>query len=415
MLLKQSNSTMKRKAIKWLVVFYTLCVPQFIQAQTSYTAVELSPVVGPFVDFEEKTKYDLFPEIADSVFKMAQFFENKSGEYQIRFYLKNNETFTKNVSDEIFYGYQKQVNKKPLLFNAIDTAYLYTIRLIDETELKVQFLEINKTTVVVNTKYLGEFEIPKSKIVDYKKGDLLSEQGEQRWFPNPHDSRHFFAPTAKNIQKGEGYYQNVYLVLNFFNVGVSNNVLVGGGLSLIPGIGFENQLLFLNTKVGFEVNEKWSLGGGGIMATIPGFENDGTTVLGLPFGVATYGTKNNNLTLGVGYGLSSDSEQQIPIAMLGGMYRISRRLSLATENWLIIADYTDHVEQPVTYDQYGNPIFNDIEVRHHDKPLGVVTYGMRFFSEKLCVDLGFFNLFGEMWDEDNFFPGIPYLDFVVRF
>jgi hypothetical protein len=44
-----------------------------------------------------------------------------------------------------------------------------------------------------------------------------------------------------------------------------------------------------------------------------------------------------------------------------------------------------------------------------DQPL--ISYGIRFFNEKLSVDLGFLNTIGD----GMLFPGIPYIDFVVKF
>ncbi len=41
----------------------------------------------------------------------------------------------------------------------------------------------------------------------------------------------------------------------------------------------------------------------------------------------------------------------------------------------------------------------------------VVSYGFRFFGEKMAVDLALFNVL----DDDAIFPGIPYVDFVWNF
>jgi hypothetical protein len=66
--------------------------------------------------------------------------------------------------------------------------------------------------------------------------------------------------------------------------------------------------------------------------------------------------------------------------MLGGERRLSRRTALLTENY------------------FGSAMDG-----------GLVSYGMRFLAEKFTVDLGFFNSGREM-----IFPGIPYVDFVIR-
>jgi hypothetical protein len=69
---------------------------------------------------------------------------------------------------------------------------------------------------------------------------------------------------------------------------------------------------------------------------------------------------------------------------ISGMTRISRRTALITENWLIP----------------DNGFY------------GLYSYGIRFFSEKLSVDLAFIN------NQDiakGLFIGIPIVNFVVKF
>lgn len=69
--------------------------------------------------------------------------------------------------------------------------------------------------------------------------------------------------------------------------------------------------------------------------------------------------------------------------MIGGEARIARRASLVTEN-------------------YVNGLCRNAEL---------VSYGVRFFGDRLSVDLAFWNLPGE----ELFFPGVPYVGFAVKF
>ena len=69
--------------------------------------------------------------------------------------------------------------------------------------------------------------------------------------------------------------------------------------------------------------------------------------------------------------------------MLGAEKRLSRRVSFVTENYLIPNE--------------------DVNA--------VVSYGLRFFGEKLSADLAFWNAPGN----DIVFPGIPYVAFSVKF
>ena len=47
----------------------------------------------------------------------------------------------------------------------------------------------------------------------------------------------------------------------------------------------------------------------------------------------------------------------------------------------------------------------------NDDVTSVISYGLRFFGEKLSADLAFWNAPGEI----AVFPGVPYVDFSVKF
>jgi hypothetical protein len=73
------------------------------------------------------------------------------------------------------------------------------------------------------------------------------------------------------------------------------------------------------------------------------------------------------------------------VLMLGGSTRVSRHTSLITENYV-----------------YSGNASN-----------AFVSYGVRFFGEKLSVDLAFVNVLGR--DSHPIFPGIPFVAFSTRF
>jgi hypothetical protein len=98
--------------------------------------------------------------------------------------------------------------------------------------------------------------------------------------------------------------------------------------------------------------------------------------------VGTYGTPNLSFTGGAGYGFVDGEVADKPMVMVGGEARMTRRTSFVTENWIFPG-----VDEPV------------------------ISYGVRFFGEKLSVDLAFINTIGE----EAIFPGVPYIDFVFNF
>lgn len=162
-------------------------------------------------------------------------------------------------------------------------------------------------------------------------------------------SRYFFGPSARNLRQGEGVVQDIWLFLAGANYGLTNNISLGGYVSLLPGVGVQNQFLMLTPKVGFEVGHNWHLGAGALVMRIPDFDtNNGNGYgAGVLYGVATHGTADNNISLGIGYGYAGNDVGSTPTLYLAGQTRVSRRLSLMTENYFIAAS------SPVFFGLYG--------------------------------------------------------------
>lgn len=237
-------------------------------------------------------------------------------------------------------------------------------------------------TIGLNTRYFGVVEIPTKEILRIEILDSARIIDGEIWFENPNATRYLFGPSAIPLKKGEGYFQNVYIVLQSFNYAVANNVSIGGGFDVITPFVSEVPLFFFITpKASFQLAEKIYIGAGLLYANTTAFELSGS---GIGYGILTYGTVENNMTAGIGWGYLDGETTNGPIITVSGMARLSRRLGFVSENWFV----------PV------------------DGYYGVLSYGLRFMSDKITVDLAFINnpdIFSEI------FIGIPYVDFVVRF
>ncbi len=239
--------------------------------------------------------------------------------------------------------------------------------------------EITEDEIVFQTD-MGDLRIAISKIRTVKEVPTSSMRGGTYWFPNPNATRLFFAPTAHMLGKGEGYFSDIYLFFPGFAYGLSDNVTIGGGVSLIPAIGLDDQIFYLTPKVGIKTSEDLRFALGALIVKLPDF--NGQPIVGIAYGTVTTGSADGGLTGGLGYGFVDGDFADKPMVMVGGQLRMARRTSFVTENY----------------------IFPGL-----DDPL--ITYGLRFFGEKLSVDLAMINLVGENF----FFPGIPYIDFVFVF
>lgn len=158
-------------------------------------------------------------------------------------------------------------------------------------------------------------------------------------------SRYLFGPSARNLRQGEGVVQDIWIFLAGVNYGITNNVSVGAYLSLVPGLGLQNQFVMLTPKVGFEVGHNWHVGAGALLLRIP--DGDTGYGAGLLYGVATRGSADNNFSLGIGYGFAGGGIGSTPALYLAGQTRVSRRVSLMTENYIIAA------QSPVFFGLYG--------------------------------------------------------------
>ena len=244
------------------------------------------------------------------------------------------------------------------------------------------FVSETSQTISLKTKYLGVIDLSRNNILQIDGLGSEALKKSKAWFENPNSTRYLFGPSAIPIGKGEGYYQNVYVVLQSFNYGLTKNISIGAGFDVItPFVRDVPPFFFITPKASFKVAEKIHLGAGLLYANTAAFEISG---LGIGYGIFTYGTAENNITAGLGWGFIEGETTDGPIITLSGMARITRRLGLVSENWVV----------PV------------------DGYYGVFSYGLRFMSEKITVDFAFINnpdIFSEI------FIGIPYVDFVIKF
>jgi hypothetical protein len=217
---------------------------------------------------------------------------------------------------------------------------LTRIRTTDENEYIGEKISEDKETIIIKTETLGEIKIKKS-IID-KVEEVSSDQLSEGKFliENAHSSRYFWAPNGFGLKKGEGYYQNTWVLLNQVSYGFTDHFTVGVGT--IPLFLFSSSAgvlpIWVTPKVQFEATKNVNVGlgviYGGVISTNNNTNNFGA---GIAYGVTTLGDRNRNLSIGVGYGFSGGTVSKTPVFNLSGMYRVGKRMYLMTENWFITA------------------------------------------------------------------------------
>ncbi|HHS95280.1 MAG TPA: hypothetical protein ENJ45_01730, partial [Phaeodactylibacter sp.] len=179
------------------------------------------------------------------------------------------------------------------------------IKMLDGDEFIGHIISQDDKTIVLNTSN-GKMKLIASKI---KSVEVYEYEGRFK-FPNPHDTRYYFGPSGIPLGKREGYYQNLMLFGNFVNYGITDFLSIGGGFEFLSTVN-GNPILFFTPKVGFNVAKKFHLGGG---LMVLGVTDGGIGTLG--YGVATYGSSETNLSLGIGYGGAEGEVFEKPAIMV---------------------------------------------------------------------------------------------------
>lgn len=276
-----------------------------------------------------------------------------------------------------------------------DTSSYFVVKFHEGSTYYGKLKEVRNDTLVLVTSDLGPVMIPSKRIRKITRIEYMVMKNGKYWFPTPLPGRYLFAPSAFSLKAGEGYYQNTLLVLNSFNVGVTDWLSVGGGIEFLTTIGSITAgefapSFFLTPKVGFRVARNFRAGAGVIYAQVAGDE----VRLANFYGVFTYGNPDYNVSAGIGWGtLKTGSEeaefQKSPLITISGTTRIARKLAFVSENWFI-------------------PYTGDGDKKYY--PL--FSYGLRFFGESLSVDFAFIN---NKDIAEMLFIGVPYVSFSVKF
>jgi len=285
-------------------------------------------------------------------------------------------------------GHAKKTRSVQESLRIPDSAHVQIIKTYTGFVVIGRIVELDSVEIDFQTD-MGRLAIPAASIRSIREVPTEYLRNGRYWFPNPNSTRLLFTPTGRMQRKGEGYFADYYVFFPMAAYGITDWIGIGGGMTLIPFAGIQNQMIYIMPRVGLYQSEKFSWCAGFLLAKFPEEILDAG---GIVYSTATYGTPDLSLTAGTGYGFSfygGWEGMETPMFMLGGEVRFARRASFVTENWFI----PDLDESP---------------------PL-LVSCGIRLFGEEISVDLGFINPLFIWEDVESPFPGVPYVDFVYNF
>lgn len=268
---------------------------------------------------------------------------------------------------------------------AADVVQMLTLD--DGSTLVGRITSVNDKNIIFETD-LGTMNIEITRIRAIKEVSPSALRDGKYWFPNPNRTRLLLGPTARTLEAGSGYLFDLWIFLPGVAYAITDNFMVSGGVSIIPGA--DDQLFYLIPKYGFPVTDKFDL------AFSLNILHLWETTAFLGMGSMTYGTDDKSLTAGLAVAYGDDGFADQPAATLGGEYRFSRRVALVGESWFI-----------PTKEEEG----------------ALFLAGVRFFGEQITVDLGFAYAYSKKEESnDPFQPDtdddtawLPYIDFVWNF
>lgn len=213
-----------------------------------------------------------------------------------------------------------------------DTTKLYRIQTLDGNEYIGNILHRDSTALRVKTMNIGVIDFKWKnigKIIEIKQEELKNGAD---WYQVLQSSRYFWSPNGYGLRKGEAYFQNIWVLYNQMGVGITDHFSVGLGLIPLFFFGGMASPVWITPKFSIPViKDKLNLGIGALTGFVLG---ENKTGFGVVYGLATYGSRDNNLTLGLGYGYAGGSWSKAPVMTISGMTRVGKKTYLMTENYI---------------------------------------------------------------------------------
>lgn len=202
--------------------------------------------------------------------------------------------------------------------------------LCDGSSLFGRVTDVTATTVRLASS-VGDVSIPRSSIASVKQVDATAIHDGQIWPEDPSRTRLFFAPTGRMLRTGEDYFADAYIFFPSLQYGVTDRVTIGGGMSVFPGAGLDEQLYYVTPKVSVYATPGVNVAVGVLAAGAKSISDQ--TPVGLGYGVATFGGEDASVTTGAGFGFSRAKASSAAVLMLGGSQRVSKSVALVSENY----------------------------------------------------------------------------------
>ena len=257
------------------------------------------------------------------------------------------------------------------------------VETIDGNEYIGIIIKQNSETIRIKTDRLGEINILREEVKRITQLSTLKTKDGAYWLDNPQSTRYFVSPNAYNLKPGEGYYQNVWILFNQATFGITKHLSAGVGTVPLFLFAGESTPAWITAKYSVPVvKDKVNVGVGALVGKVIGVTNSSFGVL---YGIATLGSKDKNINIGLGWGFADGTIAKNPTINLSGMLRYGPKSYIMTENYFI-----------------GTP----------DNYLILMSYGGRQIIKHTGLDFG---IFIPLSPELDVFVAIPWLGLTIPF
>ena len=229
------------------------------------------------------------------------------------------------------------------------------IRLNDGSVLYGRITAIEGERVIITAESGGRSDVGLAQIVSVRP-TTSRLVGTERWQADPNTTRLFFGPTGRAVGRGTGYFAVYELLMPFVSYGVTDRLSLSGGTPVLPFV--MGELVYVAPKLTIVSRPGMDLATGVLAFFLPSEDES----LGLVYGVGTFGSRDDAITIGLGLPFLTGGDDEFAervVVMLGGEARMSQRTKFITETYVIPGESG-----------------------------ALVSGGIRFFGERLSADAG---------------------------
>ncbi len=202
-------------------------------------------------------------------------------------------------------------------------------RIASEREGRIEFVLVDGTLRTILRKDVSAQDLYQPMVSGRQSKDL-----KDIWRSNPNRTRHLWSPSAMPLKKGEGYISQREIIFTAGAYGLTDNLTLLVG-SMLPALlaGPDGFNLVGALKLATNITQETYLATGFESMLLPSLG-----AIGVGFGSVTYGHADRQITLtgGKPFIIASD-EQTAGDLMIGisGMYRVSERFAVVSENIIV--------------------------------------------------------------------------------